>query len=185
MQSLHDHDHTTPGTLTTAMPLESFRSTLGRALDALPQAIGVSNHTGSLLTARRGAMISLMAEVHSRGLFFLDGRTTADTVAREVAAESGVPALRRDVFLDNHLDALAISSEFERAIEIARRQGHAVLIAHPHDLSLELLETLLPTLTARGVAQIPLTQLFERVSETSAPPGPRQGPASLRTAPAL
>lgn len=129
-------------------------------------------------------MLSLMAEVHARGLFFLDSRTTADTVARDVAEASGVPALRRDVFLDNQLDALSIAAEFERAVAIARRQGHAVLIAHPHDLSLAFLESALPALAARGVAQIRLTHLINTLSP-SAPPVPPQARVSLRTTPAL
>ncbi len=173
-----------PGTLTTAMSEHELRRHLVLSLAEVPHAVGVSNHTGSLLTTQRGAMLSLMAEVHARGLFFLDSRTTADTVARDVAEASGVPALRRDVFLDNQLDALSIAAEFERAVAIARRQGHAVLIAHPHDLSLAFLESALPALAARGVAQIRLTHLINTLSP-SAPPVPPQARVSLRTTPAL
>jgi len=170
----------TPGVLTAEMPIEAFRRTLRLALDTLPQAIGVSNHTGSLLTTRREQMDWLMAEVQDRGLFFIDSRTTPGTVARDAALGSGVPTLQRDVFLDHVIEEEAIAESFERAIRIARRNGHAVLIAHPHDLSLEFLEATLPALAARGVSQVLLPELLTLRRRADAVP-PRD-PASLRTA---
>ena len=134
------------GTLTTAMSAEVFRASVGRSLDAVPYAVGVSNHTGSLLTTYRDAMGWFMTEVDHRGLFFVDSRTTHHTVALEVAINHGVPATKRDVFLDHVMDRSAMEQQFARALGIARRQGHAVLIAHPHDLSLEFLEQVLPGL---------------------------------------
>jgi len=149
-----------PGELTAQMSDAELRAHFGLALAQIPQAIGVNNHTGSLLTAQRRPMRSLMEEVNARGLFFLDSRTTAATVAHDVAEEAGVPALRRDVFLDHSIDARDIAREFERAIGIARRQGFAVLIAHPHELSLRFLEAELPLLAGRGIRQTPLTRLI-------------------------
>jgi uncharacterized protein len=171
-----------PGMLTATMSPAEVRAQLALALDELPQAIGVSNHTGSLLTAQSAPMHSLMRAVHAHGLFFLDSRTSAATVAQNVAIEAGVPALKRDVFLDNSLDADAIAHEFARALAIARRQGHAVLIAHPHAASLAFLEAALPTLADRGIRQVAPTRLL---TERPAPPAPPPDRASPRTAPAL
>ncbi|NJN52575.1 MAG: divergent polysaccharide deacetylase family protein [Gammaproteobacteria bacterium] len=126
MQSLSNHHHD-PGTLTAEMPYAAFRRTLGLALDAIPQAIGVSNHTGSLLTAQAQPMSWLMNEVGTRGMFFIDSRTTAATVALDTAIAAGVPSVRRDVFLDNVIEEVAIAESFERGIAIARRNGHAGL----------------------------------------------------------
>jgi polysaccharide deacetylase 2 family uncharacterized protein YibQ len=155
---------------------------LNRALAELPEAIGVSNHTGSLLTAEAAPMYSLMRTVRAHGLFFLDSRTSAATVAERIAIESGVPALRRDVFLDDTVAPDAIAHEFERAITIARRQGHAVMIAHPHRVSLEFLESALPDLATRGIRQVPPTSLLE-ISPTRAERSPDR--ASPHTGPAL
>lgn len=173
-----------PGTLTVTMSDADLRGQLAYALEQVPQAIGVNNHTGSLLTAQRAPMISLMAELHAQGLFFLDSRTTPDTVARDVAVERGVPSARRDVFLDHVVESHEIAAEFERAISIARQQGHAVLIAHPYQLSLAFLEQVLPTLAARGIVLIKLTTLLQPVS-APATPELRADRASLRTTPVL
>ncbi len=187
MQASHELP-TEPGTLTAAMSSTELADAFERALADVPQAIGVNNHTGSLLTARRSAMMSLMRELRLHGLFFLDSRTTPKTVARSVAIENGIPAGRRDVFLDHVADARDIAAEFERAIVIARRQGHAVLIAHPYDISLEFLQRALPTLAERGVVQVRLVDLVERLTAVSAPPTTpvlSADRASPRTAPAL
>jgi polysaccharide deacetylase 2 family uncharacterized protein YibQ len=172
-----------PGTLTVAMSEADLRDQFERALADVPQAIGVNNHTGSLLTARRPAMNALMNELRVHGLFFLDSRTTAETVALHVAAENGVPAVPRDVFLDHVVEAREIEAEFERAITIARRRGHVVVIAHPNDISLEFLERALPTLATRGVAQIRIVDLVENVRPAATPvlsadrASPHTGPA--------
>ena len=172
-----------PGTLTVAMSEADLRTQFERALADVPQAIGVNNHTGSLLTAQRAAMNALMNELRVHGLFFLDSRTTPETVALHVAVENGVPAVPRDVFLDHVVEAHDIEAEFERAIAIARRQGHVVVIAHPNDISLEFLEHTLPTLATRGVTQIRIVDLVENVRPAAMPvlsadrASPHTGPA--------
>ena len=185
MQSVERSGRDSPGTLTAEMPMASFQRTLALALDEMPQAIGVSNHTGSFLTAQIQPMHWLMAEVSSRGLFFIDSRTTAETVALDTAMAAGIPSLRRDVFLDHVLDEEAIAESFERGIAIARRNGHAVLIAHPHSESLSFLERVLPALAARGVTQVRLADLVSVRPVNPAAVARQQSPASLHTPPAL
>lgn len=136
------------GTLKLAMGQQDFASAVTAALDAVPGRIGVSNHTGSLLTAERRPMQQFMRLLHSRGLYFLDSRTTAETVALDVALEQGVPAVKRDVFLDHERNPAAIHRAFERALYLARKNGHAVLIGHPYAMSLDYLEDRLAELPA-------------------------------------
>jgi len=136
------------GTLTLGMPPVEFAATLVAALDAVPTRVGISNHTGSLLTAHRTPMLHVMREINQRGLFFLDSRTSAHTVALEVAREHGVPAIRRDVFLDHVRTTDAIHQAFEKSLRVARRKGHAVVIAHPYGVTLSYLEQRLAELPA-------------------------------------
>ena len=136
------------GTLMLAMSDERFDSQFAAALANVPQAVGVNNHTGSLLTQYHEPMNRLMGNIQQRGLFFLDSRTTHLTVAESTAREWHVPTLRRDVFLDNDPSMAAIRRSFQLALEIARRQGHAVVIAHPYGSTLNFLETELDALPA-------------------------------------
>ncbi len=175
------------GTLTLHMPPQQFAATLAAALDAVPESIGVSNHTGSLLTQHRAPMEHLMREIERRGLFFLDSRTTAETIALEVAREHGIPALRRDVFLDHHKTPAAIHASFELALSVARQQGYAVIIAHPYEMSLDYLERRLANLPAdiSLVRAADLARLPDTTATTTRPAvlAQKQGPASLHISP--
>ena len=139
------HAREEQGTLRLEMTPHKFDALVSAALDAVPGRVGLSNHTGSLLTAHHQPMQRLMQQLSQRGLYFLDSRTTAQTVALNVAQQFGVPALKRDVFLDHVPTADAIHQAFEQALYVARQQGHAVLIGHPYPVSLEYLEARLPS----------------------------------------
>ncbi|MDA1074768.1 MAG: divergent polysaccharide deacetylase family protein [Proteobacteria bacterium] len=135
-----------PGMLMLGMTAQAFDTTLSEAFARVPQARGLSNHTGSLLTQNSESMQMLMKGIHARGLYFLDSRTTHLTVASDVAREFNVPTVQRDVFLDHDPTPEQIGREFERALTIARKNGQAVVIAHPHPASLAYLAAQLENL---------------------------------------
>ena len=149
------------GTMTQAMDSTLLRKALRTSLARVPYAIGVSNHTGSLLTTSPTSMAWLMAEVHAQGLFFLGSRTTNETVAEQSARAAGVPIISRDVFLDSVVEPEAIAHQFDRALRLAERRGFAVLIGHPHDATLSLLERELPSLASRGFQLVPVRALVD------------------------
>jgi len=130
-----------PASITLDMSRSAFHDTFGAALASVPHAIGVSSHRGSLLTRHPGHMEWLMEEIRARdGLFFIDSYTTHESVALQLAAEAGVTAVKRDVFLDNDRTPGALAREFQRLIKLARQQGVAVAIGHPYPETLEFLE---------------------------------------------
>jgi polysaccharide deacetylase 2 family uncharacterized protein YibQ len=142
------HAREEQGTLKLNMAALEFDTIVTNAINAVPHSVGVSNHTGSLLTAQRAPMQRFMTLLNRRGLFFLDSRTTAETIAVTVAQEQGVPALHRDVFLDHVRTPAAIHKAFESALRVARKKGLAVLIGHPYAISLTYLEERLAELPA-------------------------------------
>lgn len=150
-----------PGGLTAQMSYEKFATALNRNLGAVPFICGVNNHMGSLLTQRAADMSWLMKAIKQRGLFFVDSRTSNDSIASEVALENDVPTVERDVFLDDTINYTEIDSQFHRLLQIARRYGQAVAIGHPYPLTLEYLERVLPTLAAAGYQLVPISELVE------------------------
>lgn len=177
-----DHADREPGTLELHMTVERFEAEFAASLARLPQVSGVNNHTGSLLTAHRQPMVWLMQDIAARGLYFLDSRTTPDTVAETTARELFVPTIRRDVFLDHVLTEDFLRRAFEQGIAIARRQGYAVVIAHPHEITLDFLEQQLARLPA-DVTLSPLGALVQPAA--GRPPAIRRSPDPDRRALAL
>jgi uncharacterized protein len=154
------HGAMEPGAIMLDMSRATVERTFDQDIESVPHAIGVSSHRGSLLTRHPGHMVWLMHAIAAREqLFFIDSYTTADSIALQIAAESGVSATRRDVFLDNDRSAAALQHEFERLIGLARERGHAIAIGHPYPETLELLERELPELESRGVELVPVSGL--------------------------
>ncbi|MFW5727326.1 MAG: divergent polysaccharide deacetylase family protein [Spirochaetia bacterium] len=119
-----------PGALYVGMQPEELRRVVHRNLEQLPQVVGVNNHMGSRGTADPQLMEALFSVLKGRDLFFLDSRTTAETVAARVARKTGLPFSERNVFLDNIEDQLEIEKALAAALEISRAQGYAVMIGH-------------------------------------------------------
>jgi hypothetical protein len=136
------------GAVEVGLPAGEIRVRLERALLVVAAARGVNNHMGSRATADAPTMRDVMTVLRDHGLYFLDSRTTSETVAERVARESGVPALRRDVFLDVVSEPDAVRRALEQAVARARAQGSAVAIGHVHPLTLELLAVELPRIAS-------------------------------------
>jgi polysaccharide deacetylase 2 family uncharacterized protein YibQ len=141
-----------PMALTSLMDTTTLSATLRTAIRSIPHISGVNNHMGSLLTEDRLAMSTVMNEVGQHPLYFVDSRTTANTVAQRVAELQGIPTLARDVFLDHVISYRAIHLQFMRLIDIARKNGTAIAIGHPHPETLQYLEDTLPRLGEQGIS---------------------------------
>lgn len=116
---------------------------LTAALMEIPEAVGLNNHMGSLATAHQHTMQLVMNSLRKKGIYFVDSLTSPRSVAFEVARSSRIPTAVRSVFLDNNRNKSEIQTQFETAIEIAKRQGYAIAIGHVYLETLEVLQELL------------------------------------------
>ena len=148
-----------PGAVEEGLGDHEVRKRTAAAVKAVPGARGVNNHMGSLATTLPELMRPVMEVLRGEGLYFLDSRTTAATVAERVAREMGVPALRRDVFLDVVGEPVEVRRALDRAVGLAHKQGSAVAIGHVSPVTLELLASDLP-LALNGVELVPPSRLL-------------------------
>ena len=153
-----------PNALTSQLEPAELISRLRMQLSSFRGFVGINNHMGSLLTTDPMRMAVLMTELRRLGLLFLDSRTTPQSIAGREAERMGVPHAQRDVFIDNDLDRGSVLRALESAERIARHHGHAVVIGHPHDVTIEALKTWLPTLEARDIALVPISAIVARRS---------------------
>jgi polysaccharide deacetylase 2 family uncharacterized protein YibQ len=152
-----------PGALLRTMSDGELREKTEAALKAVPGAVGVNNHMGSLLSSEEGPMTAVLGVLAERGLFFLDSRTSAETVGYKVAIGLGVPAAERQVFLDDgEPGAEAVHVQFERLLTMARARGAAIAIGHPHPETLAALAREVPKAKAEGVEFVPVSFLLTR-----------------------
>jgi polysaccharide deacetylase 2 family uncharacterized protein YibQ len=151
-----------PGALRLGMGDDELRRLTLDALKHVPGATGVNNHMGSVLSADEPAMRTILGVLAQHNLFFLDSRTSAQSVGYKVAVELGIPAAQRQVFLDDDPSPEAIGAQFDRFLNLARTKGAAIAIGHPHPTTLEVLKSRVPQAREQGVTFVPVSYLLDR-----------------------
>jgi polysaccharide deacetylase 2 family uncharacterized protein YibQ len=149
-----------PGALLSDMTKDEIRRTMKSDLEEIVDVRGVNNHMGSHFTKQADKMTAALKEIHRWKLYFVDSRTTPETIAFDLARKMGVPTAKRDVFLDNDLSDKAIRFQMERLVGIAEQSGHAIGIGHPHEETLTVLQDYLHTLKDR-VEVVPVSHLVK------------------------
>lgn len=148
------------GALLADMDGDAVRATVRDALARIPQAVGLNNHMGSVLTTRPDLMRALMEELARHKRYFIDSRTTPASVAEDTARRLHLPVSGRDVFLDNERNLLRINEQFNELLDIARRRGSAIAIGHPYPETISYLEKILPLLPEMGIEVVPVSRLL-------------------------
>lgn len=156
-----------PGALTLNMTREQFLRTLESNLQSLPEAIGVNNHMGSLLTQHPGHMEWLMESLSAHSLFYIDSVTSEQSVASMVAREKSLPYLKRDIFLDNQQNKNYIKNQFDELVKLAKYKGNAIAIGHPHPETIAFLTRALQELEKYNVRLVSLTEMLRVRYNTS------------------
>ena len=145
--------------LRVGMSAAQVDATLAGMLETVPYAAGVNNHQGSRATADPALMRALMPALRQRGLFFVDSRTDAKTVAYDMAERAGVPAASRKVFLDDTASRAAILKQLDLAARDAQRDGFTIAIGHPRPATIAALAEGVPPLEARGIRLVFASEL--------------------------
>ena len=151
-----------PDALTTKIDRKEFTTRLEKNLDRFEGFVGINNHMGSRLTADSSRMEVVMRELRKRDVLFLDSKTSARSVAGDLAGRNGVPNTTRDIFLDHVIDLDSIRRQLARTEKLARRNGSAVAIGHPHGVTIQALKEWLPGLEARGFTLAPISAVVAR-----------------------
>lgn len=159
-----------PGALRAGMSPDQLRQSTLAAIAAVPGAVGVNNHMGSALSADPGSMSTILGVLAERGLYFLDSRTSAQSVGFRIATSLGVPAAERQVFLDDDPHPAAVAAEFQHLLELARTRGGAIAIGHPHSTTLATLAAEVPRAQALGYRFVQVSALLDH--PPAAPPPP-------------
>ncbi|MGH9717176.1 MAG: divergent polysaccharide deacetylase family protein [Candidatus Acidiferrales bacterium] len=151
MQPIADGAKSEKIELCVGMRESQVRSIVAGMLANVPHAVGVNNHEGSRATADPQLMAELMPVLRARGLFFIDSRTTAATVAYATAERVGVRAASRKVFLDDVATREAVLAQLDLAAHDAMRDGSAIAIGHPHPGTIAALAEGVPKFERRGI----------------------------------
>lgn len=135
-----EEDNGRQGMIDSRMNKEEIIQTVNSCLAQVPYIIGVNNHMGSKITASRMFMRIILEQLKEKNLFFIDSRTTADSVAYDIAQLIGVPSTYRNVFLDTENSEESIKNKLIELFQLAQKKGQALGICHPRPATLKVLK---------------------------------------------
>ena len=136
--------------LMTTMDNETIERRLNNAIEEIPTAIGMNNHQGSKASADQNVMSNVAKVMKERGLFFLDSRTTIETIGETTMEIFDVPTARRNIFLDNEDDEETIEKQLMKLVKRSEEVGSAIGIGHVKPKTLNVLSDQIPKLKKKG-----------------------------------
>jgi len=159
----HEYPKIKPGegVLLQEMNDEKLLHQLSKDIEAVPYIKGVSNHMGSRLMEDPEKMRIILSELKRRGLFFLDSRTTPQTVGLQTAKSLGLRATERSLFLDNSQKEEDVKQQLEKLVHLALSKGKAIGIGHPHASTIKSLKEMIPKIQEKGIEIVLLSDLME------------------------
>ncbi|WP_373425796.1 divergent polysaccharide deacetylase family protein [Paenibacillus endoradicis] len=119
-----------PGALTADLTDEEVRQKVEQAIDNIPHAVGMNNHMGSKITSNERIMRIVLQVCKERNLYYLDSKTTYQSVVAKVATELGVPYAENQLFLDDVYSAEHVHKQMQKAYALMERQENTVMIGH-------------------------------------------------------
>ncbi len=150
-----------PNMLLESMGVAALKEKLKYQLEDIPQAVGVNNHMGSLLTEDKNKMTLILMQLKKRRLFFIDSRTSHDTKAYITAKKLDIKSAKRDIFLDNENNLGAISKQLKKLVLLAKQSGKAIAIGHPRKKTFSALKKFVQTDSFKQVQLVVASKLVD------------------------
>ncbi len=147
--------------LLVSMAEDDLQEMVSGFISQFPGAVGVNNHMGSEFTEQEDKMVAVLQVLKKKNLFFIDSVTSPKSVGLRMAQKIGVKSARRNVFLDNEQKRSYILGQLNQAVRLARKNGSAIAICHPHPATIAALSAALPELAGQGVQLVPVSLLVK------------------------
>jgi len=142
-----------PGAIRSYMSEENIRQTVRDCIDSVPCISGMNNHMGSKITEDERIMKFIFEEFKKTdlNLYFVDSKTSQNSIAYDLALEMGINSMERTVFLDNEDDMDYIKGQLLEAKELAFKKGKVIAIGHNRINTYYVLKRMVPELIKEGI----------------------------------
>ena len=140
MESANKKFNTQSKTLMTSFSDEQIADRVMELRKLFPKGRYVNNHTGSVFTSHYTVMKKLYIALRLEGFVFVDSFTQATSKVEKIAHEYGDTYARRDSFIDNVQTVKYIQKQLKLAVQKAKKNGYAIVIGHPHKVTMQALK---------------------------------------------
>lgn len=150
-----------PGAITDGMSAEEIQKQVKEDMESVPNIVGMNNHMGSKATSSKKVMESVLSAVKDEGLFYVDSVTSSKSKGHDTAQKMNLPTAKRDVFLDGVQNKNYVKSQIKKLKNLAKKNGIAVGIGHPHKETVDALREMLPELEKEGIQIVPASEVVK------------------------
>ena len=140
---------------------DEIKERVRESISSLPHIRGVNNHMGSKATEDETVMEAVLSEVKNQGLFWVDSKTSPNSIAYDAAKAAGMKTAQSRLFLDSEPEVNKIEAKLEQLFHLATTEGHVLAICHCRPLTLQVLRQALPKLEKRGITFVYASELVE------------------------
>lgn len=148
-----------PATLLTSLSPRDNLERLDWVLSRVSGYVGLVPMMGSRFATSQTGLLPVMDELKKRGLMFVDGRTSPQSVAGALAQSLNVPHIVADATIDADAARNAIDRQLAALETAAQRDGAALGIGFDYPVTLERVALWAKTLEAKNIALAPASAL--------------------------
>lgn len=124
--------------------------------------VGVTNYMGSKFTTSASDMRPVLEALRSRGLLFVDSRSSQRSVASGLAKDLRMPFAVNSRFIDNEASRISIDARLEELERIARESGSALGIGYPYPVTIERVANWAAALEKKGLVLAPVSAVVQQ-----------------------
>ena len=147
--------------ISSTSSLTQMRLILQRAIEIIPDAKGINNHMGSLITRNTKIMTAFLNIVKDSDLFFIDSRTSEKSQAFQIAQALNIKSAQRYVFIDHIQEYKYTLNQINKLVNIALRKGRAIGIGHPFKSTLRAIKDSIPHIRNKKVQIVFVSSFFK------------------------
>ena len=124
--------------------------------------VGVLAPINEKLTRNLDFMRPYLLELNKRGLIFAYLKTPQNAAIAELAKSRSLYVLGIDQVIDAEISRGAIESQLQNLVDLAKKQGYAIGVAHSYPPTTEALGRFADSIDNQGVDLVPLSAIEER-----------------------
>ena len=149
------------GIIRSGMNEKEIKTLVEDSLGRVPYVEGVNNHMGSRITQEEPVMRPILEFLRAKKLYFLDSRTSRDSIAYDLAKKMGLRSAFRNVFLDSTVGVNFTRQKITELCRLSQRTGKAIGIGHPFPETLRALKENIGLLEKYKVKAVLVSQVIE------------------------
>ena len=149
-----------PYALLNSLDVQTNKDRLYWVMSRIPGFVGFLQHDNPGFQS--GPVVGAFTELANRGLFFVESSIARTENLTKQQDSMGLITQLYDRRVDDVLGKENIQRELDLLVKDALKNGHAIGIARPYPLTMELLNEWIQTLNSKGIQLAPVSAIIDR-----------------------